>query len=91
MLRTIFLRQRVGSLEVKHRCFSSVAAVKVTEEEVKQFEDDGATVVRQLFSPEWVEELRDIAEVNMKNPGLILLFFAFLRKVVIWTWGCRLG
>ncbi|CAM6089651.1 unnamed protein product [Calypogeia fissa] len=75
MLRTAF-GHRIRALNVKHRCFSSssssspaAAAVKIDDEEVKKFEEDGAIVVRKLFSPDWVEQLRDVVEVNMKNPG----------------------
>ncbi|OAE19310.1 hypothetical protein AXG93_1860s1190 [Marchantia polymorpha subsp. ruderalis] len=58
-------------LAIKSRCFASSTAVvpRLSEEAVKQFEEDGATVVRQFFSPEWVEHLREAAELNMKNPG----------------------
>ncbi|KAG6556622.1 hypothetical protein Mapa_001563 [Marchantia paleacea] len=58
-------------LAVKYRCFASSTAVvpRVSEEAVKQFEEDGATVVRQFFSSEWVEHLREAAELNMENPG----------------------
>lgn len=48
---------------------------RVSEEEVRRFEEDGATVVRQLFPPEWLDQLRAAAEVNMKNPGLIVFLF----------------
>lgn len=70
MLRTTF-RHRIRALEFKQRCFSSSPAtvVSISDEAVKNFEEDGAVVVRQLFSPDWVEKLRDLVELNMKNPG----------------------
>lgn len=43
----------------------------ISEEEIRRFEEDGATVVRQLFPPEWIDQLRAAAEENMKNPGCI--------------------
>lgn len=46
---------------------------RISEEEVRRYEEDGATVVRQLFPPEWLDELRAAAEENMKNPGLIFI------------------
>lgn len=47
----------------------TVPAVSISEEEVKQFEADGATVVRGLFSKEWLEALREAAEENLGHPG----------------------
>ncbi|KAG0578405.1 hypothetical protein KC19_4G020300 [Ceratodon purpureus] len=53
------------------RAFSSSASSLISEEEVRRFEEDGATVVRQLFPPEWLDQLRAAAELNMKNPGVL--------------------
>jgi len=41
----------------------------IPEEEIRRFEEDGAIVLRKLFSPDWLEELRVAAEENMKHPG----------------------
>ncbi|CAK9206065.1 unnamed protein product [Sphagnum troendelagicum] len=55
------------------RFFSSASRVSslITEEHVRKFEEDGAIVVRQLFAPSWLEDLRAAAEENMKNPGVL--------------------
>lgn len=50
---------------------SSSLSSLISEEEVQRFEEDGATVVRQLFPPEWLDQLRVAAEENMKNPGVL--------------------
>jgi hypothetical protein len=49
---------------------------RVSEEEIQRFEEDGATVVRQLFPPEWLDQLRAAAEVNMKTPGLVVFLLS---------------
>jgi ectoine hydroxylase-related dioxygenase (phytanoyl-CoA dioxygenase family) len=55
-----------------HRAFSSSSISSlISEEEIQRFEEDGATVVRQLFPPEWLDQLRAAAEDNMKNPGAL--------------------
>ncbi|KAL3682245.1 hypothetical protein R1sor_000267 [Riccia sorocarpa] len=63
----------VRPLAARHRCLavakSAVAAPRISEEQVQQFEEDGATVVRACFSSEWIEQLREAAEENLKNPG----------------------
>lgn len=41
----------------------------IPEEEIRRFEEDGAIVLRKLFSPDWLDELRVAAEENMKHPG----------------------
>jgi len=46
---------------------------RISEEEIQRFEEDGATVVRQLFPPEWLDHLRAAAEDNMQNPGCIVI------------------
>uniref|UniRef100_A0A7I4ADD0 Phytanoyl-CoA dioxygenase n=1 Tax=Physcomitrium patens TaxID=3218 RepID=A0A7I4ADD0_PHYPA len=53
------------------RAFSSSFSNSISEEEIRRFEEDGATVVRQLFPPEWIDQLRAAAEENMKNPGIL--------------------
>jgi hypothetical protein len=32
--------------------------------------------VRQLFPPEWLDQLRAAAEVNMKTPGLVVFLLS---------------
>jgi hypothetical protein len=39
------------------------------DELVDQFQQDGAVVLRDVFSPEWVEAMRETAEANMSAPG----------------------
>ncbi|KAL2629524.1 hypothetical protein R1flu_014210 [Riccia fluitans] len=58
-------------LAAQHRCLASSATATpwISEEEIKQFEEDGATDVRGLFSSECIEQLREAAEENMKHPG----------------------
>ena len=41
----------------------------ITEQEIQTFEDDGIVCLRQMFSPEWVEKMREAAEVSMAKPG----------------------
>lgn len=48
---------------------SAPPSVDITEEDVRQFEADGATVLRGLFSQDWVDSLRESAEENMRHPG----------------------
>ena len=41
----------------------------ITEEEIRTFKDDGIVCLRQMFSPDWVEQMREAAEVSMAKPG----------------------
>ncbi|KAL3698588.1 hypothetical protein R1sor_012664 [Riccia sorocarpa] len=65
------LVQSVRSLVTWHRPVapSAPAAPRISEEQVQQFEEDGATVLRGFFSSEWIEQLREAADENLKNPG----------------------
>jgi ectoine hydroxylase-related dioxygenase (phytanoyl-CoA dioxygenase family) len=45
------------------------AAALVSDADVKRFADDGAIVLRGVFSAAWVEALRAAAEANMASPG----------------------
>ncbi|KAL3698540.1 hypothetical protein R1sor_012616 [Riccia sorocarpa] len=65
------LVQPVRPLVTRHRHVapSTPAAPRISEKQVQQFEEDGATVLRGFFSSEWIEQLRVAAEENLKNPG----------------------
>ncbi|KAL3687623.1 hypothetical protein R1sor_013932 [Riccia sorocarpa] len=65
------LVRSVRLLATQHRCLatSAAAAPRISEEKVKQFEEDGAAVVRGFFSSDLIEQLREAAEENMKDPG----------------------
>jgi len=41
----------------------------LTDADIAKFREDGAVVLRGVFPPEWVDELRAAAEDNMANPG----------------------
>ena len=41
----------------------------ITEQEIQTFEDDGIVCLRQMFSLDWVEKMREAAEVSMAKPG----------------------
>ncbi|MBA3590304.1 phytanoyl-CoA dioxygenase family protein [Methylibium sp.] len=41
----------------------------ITEKEVCTFEDDGVVVLREMFDPEWIEQLRLWADEDMAAPG----------------------
>ncbi len=41
----------------------------ITREELQTFETDGIVCLRQMFSEEWVEKMREAAEESMATPG----------------------
>merc|ERR1719264_1784736 len=41
----------------------------VTEEQINQFHEDGAILVKNAFSPKWVDTVRDGIEKNLKDPS----------------------
>eukprot|EP00898_Chlorokybus_atmophyticus_P008742 jgi/Chlat1/886/Chrsp107S01330 len=41
----------------------------VSEDAVRQFEQDGAICLRNAISQDWIERLRSAAEANLRNPG----------------------
>eukprot|EP01052_Picozoa_sp_SAG31_P031931 SAG31_NODE_3444_length_4259_cov_5.231250_2_plen_124_part_00 len=44
-------------------------AAAMPDELVRQFQTDGAVVLRNVFSSSWVEAMRTAAEANMATPG----------------------
>jgi hypothetical protein len=42
---------------------------KVKDAERNAYREDGVTVLRGLFTPEWLERLREGVDENLKNPG----------------------
>ena len=44
-------------------------AASLSADDVSQFAADGAIVLRQVLSPQWVEALRAAAEENLQQPG----------------------
>ena len=46
-----------------------LSASSLDEDQIEAFSRDGATVVRSLVPPEWVEALRAAAEANLDAPG----------------------
>jgi len=42
---------------------------EITDQERASFAEDGIVVLRQLFEPQWIEKLRDLAEEDMAKPG----------------------
>ena len=41
----------------------------ITEQEIQTFEEDGIVCLREMFSPDWVEKMRQAAETSMAKPG----------------------
>ena len=58
-------RAEVNTLNSLPRVEASI----LTAADVHRFNDDGATVVRGVFSDAWVECLREAAEKNLVDPG----------------------
>jgi ectoine hydroxylase-related dioxygenase (phytanoyl-CoA dioxygenase family) len=48
---------------------NSRAIRAISDDEKRTYEEDGIVCLRGLFSSDWVEELRDAAEISMQNPG----------------------
>lgn len=41
----------------------------ISKEEISTYEQDGIVCLRNMFSPDWVELLREAAETSMQDPG----------------------
>lgn len=41
----------------------------ITEQEIQTFEEDGIVCLRQMFSTDWVQKMREAAEAGMAVPG----------------------
>mmetsp|Transcript_26961 Transcript_26961/g.60302 ORF Transcript_26961/g.60302 Transcript_26961/m.60302 type:complete len:322 (-) Transcript_26961:89-1054(-) len=46
-----------------------IDAAHLSDSAVRQFNDDGAIVLRQVAGAGWVEAMRDAAEENLRSPG----------------------
>jgi len=59
----------------------TLGTLLVTADAVSQFERDGVVVVRQAFSPEWVEKMRSAFGEAMQKPGK---YAEFMCKDTTW-------
>lgn len=41
----------------------------VTEEQIAQYQSDGAVLLRNVFSQQWVDLVREGIEINLKSPS----------------------
>lgn len=51
----------------------------ITEDEIRSFQEDGIVCLRGLFTPDWVERMRDAAEDSLAKPGDLHAELASLR------------
>jgi len=52
----------------------------LTAQEIAAYENDGIVCLRNMFSSEWVDALRDAAEVSMQDPGELHAELAQYKK-----------
>ena len=65
----------------------------VTEDEIRAYEEDGIVCFRGVFSPEWVELMREAAEQTLRDPGELHAELAaerqeagrFFHDTFVWT------
>jgi ectoine hydroxylase-related dioxygenase (phytanoyl-CoA dioxygenase family) len=49
--------------------YSSRLTRNITAEEIRRYQEDGATVLRNVVPPEWIERMRDAIQTILDNPG----------------------
>ena len=73
MLETLHVVPAAAHSSMSAACAQELAPIDpvkaMPDRLVRQFQEDGAVVLRDIFDKSWVEAMRAAAEANMADPG----------------------